>query len=249
MTVNDKINYLQETKKQIKQALIEKGQEVSDTDTFRSYATKIKNIKVGSTIGDYKEFAYILWNDTNIANSSIDTGKNVYSYSNWRIVFDIEFNSLFNYQHLMYNKLDTGAGESKNNEWWLYQNGQLAIRLNNTKYTYDGIKANTRYKIDVQYSLATKKLVINVNGAEKTYSNVTVSDTTYSNKIGNTRTNDGTGARLNAKIYGIQFYDNGNMTMNLIPVAKYEDFKKYLYDTLSNTCLKPENINFDGEVL
>ena len=44
----DKLEYLLETKNQIKQAIIDKGVNVTDTDTFRSYATKIGEIQSGS---------------------------------------------------------------------------------------------------------------------------------------------------------------------------------------------------------
>lgn len=44
-TVADKLNYLQSTKEAIKSALIEKGVSVADSDTFRSYADKISDIK------------------------------------------------------------------------------------------------------------------------------------------------------------------------------------------------------------
>lgn len=43
-----KLAYLQGTKEAIKSALIEKGQAVSDTDTFRSYADKVAAIKTGA---------------------------------------------------------------------------------------------------------------------------------------------------------------------------------------------------------
>lgn len=42
-----KLAYLAETKSLIKAALIEKGQAVSDTDTFRSYADKVLAIEAG----------------------------------------------------------------------------------------------------------------------------------------------------------------------------------------------------------
>lgn len=42
-----KLAYLAETKDLIKAALIEKGQAVSDTDTFRSYADKVLAIETG----------------------------------------------------------------------------------------------------------------------------------------------------------------------------------------------------------
>lgn len=43
-TLDDKLDYLKETKEQIRQAINSKGQEVSTSDTFRSYATKISAI-------------------------------------------------------------------------------------------------------------------------------------------------------------------------------------------------------------
>ena len=46
-TMADKLNYLNRTKSLIKQAIIDKGVEILDTDTFRSYAEKIKDIKTG----------------------------------------------------------------------------------------------------------------------------------------------------------------------------------------------------------
>lgn len=44
MNVDKKLEYLKETKEAMKSALINKGVEVSDNDTFRSYASKIRNV-------------------------------------------------------------------------------------------------------------------------------------------------------------------------------------------------------------
>lgn len=66
--INNKLDYLDETKQLIKQAIIEKGQEVSDEDTFRSYVDKISDIETGNDTKDatatsndilYPETAYI----------------------------------------------------------------------------------------------------------------------------------------------------------------------------------------------
>ena len=46
-TIQDKLTYLSGTKDAIKQAIIGKGVEVTDTDTFRSYADKITSIQAG----------------------------------------------------------------------------------------------------------------------------------------------------------------------------------------------------------
>lgn len=55
MTIADKLNYLNGTKEAIKQAIANKGVEVLETDTFRSYADKIASIEAGGGSGaDYK---------------------------------------------------------------------------------------------------------------------------------------------------------------------------------------------------
>ena len=61
-TIADKLTYLSGTKDAIKQAIIGKGVEVSDTDTFRSYADKITSIQTGGSgtvnIPDGTKFGY-----------------------------------------------------------------------------------------------------------------------------------------------------------------------------------------------
>ena len=52
-TIADKLNKLKTTKGLIKQAIIDKGVEVTDNDTFESYADKISSIQSGG-IGDVK---------------------------------------------------------------------------------------------------------------------------------------------------------------------------------------------------
>lgn len=45
--LQDNLNYLEDTKNLIKQAIIAKGQSISDNDTFRSYKDKIAAITTG----------------------------------------------------------------------------------------------------------------------------------------------------------------------------------------------------------
>lgn len=45
--LQDNLNYIEDTKNLIKQAIISKGQSVSDNDTFRSYKDKILASKTG----------------------------------------------------------------------------------------------------------------------------------------------------------------------------------------------------------
>ena len=50
--LQDNLDYLNNTKQIIKQSIINKGQSISDTDTFRSYADKISAIETGSDTSD-----------------------------------------------------------------------------------------------------------------------------------------------------------------------------------------------------
>ena len=45
-TIDEQLTILEETKTQIKQAIIDKGQTITDNDSFRSYVSKINNIEV-----------------------------------------------------------------------------------------------------------------------------------------------------------------------------------------------------------
>lgn len=49
MSITNKLTYLEDTKTQIKEAIKAKGVEVSDSDTFRSYASKIGDIQTGGS--------------------------------------------------------------------------------------------------------------------------------------------------------------------------------------------------------
>lgn len=70
-TVVDKLNYLKETKTAIKNALVEKGVEVADSDTFRSYAQKVADIPAGG--GDIDA---LIDNSITEINSSVTSIRN-----------------------------------------------------------------------------------------------------------------------------------------------------------------------------
>jgi hypothetical protein len=61
-TISDKLSYLADTKNDIKQAIIDKGVSVSNSDTFRSYASKIAGITTGGS-GDMTKAVYDTNND------------------------------------------------------------------------------------------------------------------------------------------------------------------------------------------
>lgn len=71
----DKSSYLLRTKELIKEALIEKGVEVSDTDTFRSYASKVKSISTAEDLSvELAEQDAAITELEEVANSLPDAG-------------------------------------------------------------------------------------------------------------------------------------------------------------------------------
>ena len=55
----DKLSYLDGTKTAIKNAIIAKGVDVEDTDTFRAYADKIGQIEGGGGIPEYERYSIV----------------------------------------------------------------------------------------------------------------------------------------------------------------------------------------------
>lgn len=87
-TTTDKLNYLLETKSLIKEAIEYKGQAIDETDTFRDYADRIKNISTTSRMNVYvqpdepedKEGIWIK-NDTKISDYDIIFNTHTSTYS------------------------------------------------------------------------------------------------------------------------------------------------------------------------
>lgn len=65
-TIAEKLTYLEGTKSAIKDAIISKGVEVTDTDTFRSYAEKIESIEAGGSCESQSKEINITDNGTRV---------------------------------------------------------------------------------------------------------------------------------------------------------------------------------------
>lgn len=74
-TLADKLQYLKDTKDAIMNAIIEKGVEITSSDTFRSYADKIKNIASGGVGG----YTTVIDNVKNSISASVATVDNLSS--------------------------------------------------------------------------------------------------------------------------------------------------------------------------
>ena len=84
MTIADKLNYLNQTKTAIKEAIINKGVSISDTDTFRSYADKINlistsKITTGVLPKNILGLDYLLDGEYNLISGSDHSNLNVYN--------------------------------------------------------------------------------------------------------------------------------------------------------------------------
>lgn len=197
-------------------------------------------------ITNYVSLPYLVWDNTGAAPASFDTGIYLFQASkSWKLSFDLTLNSIFNYQHLFYFYDISGSAKIKYNECWVYSTGQFAVRLNNTKYTFNTLlEANVRYKIDIEYSITDKLLTITVNDGVQTYSGVSLSQTDYTLKIGSIKNDDGTANREDINVYNIQMYMDDELQMNLIPVRTLDDFGIYLYDTVSENYYRPSTKDF-----
>ena len=88
-TISEKLNYLYKTKDKIKEALNEKGANISDTDTFRSYADKIAKL---AGVGGVQECVFNYRTHLNVSDSCFDLTENISGQI-------IPYLPLFNYEY------------------------------------------------------------------------------------------------------------------------------------------------------
>lgn len=88
MAIADKMDYLLETKNEIKNAIEGKGVSIEDTDSFRSYASKINQIEGGSSGASEEDF----WNAR--TNGGTD-GKGLFSYISAGVCNNTKFMDFF----------------------------------------------------------------------------------------------------------------------------------------------------------
>lgn len=91
-TIDDKLTYLESTKSLIKQAIINKGQPVETTDTFRSLAVKIDNIIEGAKVFESVEQMQA---STGLPNGTL------------AIVFNINFKGAYHYLNNVWVSIGT----------------------------------------------------------------------------------------------------------------------------------------------
>ena len=97
-TLADKLTYLQETKTAIKNAIVTKGVTINNTDTFRSYANKIREISGGGGVTpeigkypkheDYKLGYTIIGSNVTVNSDGIASGFSATSYIKANYIYD-----------------------------------------------------------------------------------------------------------------------------------------------------------------
>lgn len=234
MATSDKLNYLIGTKNAIKEAIVEKGVEVSESDTFRSYADKIKSIEAGGSSNIRKSYA------TNY--SSITPKKDEKVLIKYGIEAGIELDTEFvtgNNQYTKYvhpmiffnqNTVICSYGEKSgkrleyiDNAW---SDSSYSFDYNISKYTYeylsngiitsnpfDGDSANSGCIIDINTSITFSncKYLGSYNGIHYASGNSNDNNDVFifdfDNKV-NTTTQviDGPGNRKNAYLRGDKIF-------------------------------------------
>lgn len=109
-TIAEKLTYLNETKNAIKEAIVNKGVSVNDSDTFRSYADKISSIEAGGGTSGEDEFEAIFM-------SSIDDslGANVTKLPNG--ITSIGHSAFYNCSNLALTELPNSITSIKRNSF------------------------------------------------------------------------------------------------------------------------------------
>ena len=110
-TTADKLNKIIETKSDIKNAIIEKGVDVSDSDVFSSYGDKIRNIKSGSTLPSPFMDRIDLYKKLKAQGIRLEWDTNVFGYE-----YDRDVSGYGEYYYIDINtKLNTIISNSKSN--------------------------------------------------------------------------------------------------------------------------------------
>ena len=254
MTTVDKLNQLLHTKELIKQALIDKGVEVSDTDSFESYVDKIQNMSGGVPKG-FTELQYL--EKTVQDNSYIDllykATKNTtavldFSVTNWVNDSASQPQAFFGHQGgvsttsfgLLANYLDSSTPTTR------YVFG--ASFGTRTSVSTPTIWANQVYR----YKLEPDKCSVD-NVVTDTFSNRNdmTSDNLWLFRINAVSSVSSYYSKANTcvrgKIYNLKFYEGEELTGDLVPVQRKDTAIYGLYDKVTGYFLPVSaNSSFTG---
>ena len=250
MSIKDELDTLLQTKTLMKQALIDKGVEVSDTDSFASYVGKIESITSGGIPKGYTELQYLekTVQDNSYVDLSYKATKDTtavldFSVTNWTSVTGYNPQAFFGHQ-----------GGVSTSSFGLFgvpvSTSDLA-----TRYVH-GASFGTRTSVSTITILPNQIYKYKLGPNECSIDDVVVD--TYSNRndmvsdylwlfrinavssVSSHYSKDNTCVR--GKIYNLKFYEGEELTRDLVPVQRKDTLVYGLYDKIEGYFL-PVSVN------
>lgn len=239
-TIADKLNYLNETKEDIKNALVEKGVTITENDTFRDYAGKINEISGASQKASKLEYIQMVGSmcfDTGyIHKSNTDVEVKFYiprttrTASAWTMLFGarkdsylynafaffLNFNGQKNFAFCRTGNEKTGTA-IYDNDVLLTTSGKVA--------TYTRINSGTQYKITTTGTLDAGANNMLIGAINCSPSNSILLDISSSDGL---------------KIYYFKILEGGVVVKDYVPYRN-EKGEIGLLEQISNTFLPPFN--------
>lgn len=231
MTIIDKLNTLLQTKTLLKQALIAKGVNISDTDSFESYVDKIGSISGGSvpsgyivqdyiksTSDGYINLYYYPNNNTKVVTSIMHSG--TYLATNASVIMGAtDGNNIFRFA--------CSSSSASPSRGFAVQIGTVGIAFGKA------LTANVKYNITA--SISDGLIVDGTKYGDYTSTTFTSSQPFYLFNSSNFSNKGFIGS-----IYATKIYEGDTLLYDLIPVQQ-KDSGVYGFYNKVNGCFYPPN--------
>lgn len=223
-TIAENLTLLESTKANIKQAIVNKGVSVSDTDTFASYADKINSITSG---GQEFDFTVLGYNEeeckdaNNIANIAISLGDFTQSQITEAIAYGKEL------YDSNYNIVDSNVDKDK---LLFYPKLELPFMYNNSKVLYI---PNVEYKAfgSTSANAYTNQLLYKVGSINAVFTNLNYSVGFFTNCISLREVGD-----INITGKAITYYDFFQQCYTLRKIGNLNTTGSTNFSYMFNSC-------------
>lgn len=236
-----RIEYALETKRLIKEKLIEKGVNISDSDTFRSYVKKIDEIQLGTDnydeyllitekiLGYYKDYIELEYIE-NTGGQYIDTG--VETSNGYRINSKINVTEWYGSSQACYFSGCLSSGSSYYRDYAVLYASKLMLGMNTDIPSSVECSLNTWYDIDMStisengyIKLGNETLLTSQNIVSHNAANIWI----FGVNNGNSKFWD-----AYIKMGATKLYDSTNtLVRDFIPVRMKETNEIGMYDKLN----------------
>lgn len=242
MTIADKLRKVLSTKNALKQALIDKGVEISDTDDFASYVGKIEGITGGGGVPKgFIELEYL--EKTAQTNDYLDL--RVTANINTSIELEFSANAWVNNSSAQPQALFGHQGGNSRTSFGLFAN-YFSSSTPNTRYVY-GADLGTRTSVSTpttvpntiyKYKLGGGELRVNGELVD-TYTEKTDMTTGYLwlfriNAVSSVSSYYSTAnACVYGKVYSLKIYDGDELIHDFVPAQRKDTLALGLYDKIT----------------